>query len=153
MGPKWRTFVANMSIAIYFTMATCLLPWMAYFIADWKMLCIATSVPLLLVVVTPWIVPESARYVIYITVGLETLIPVNILKAKFLQIIYKYSVLTAYKTQYISITKVNQLIQLKNIQKNSTNLTIIRKSDNPALEESSPKTRSFAFYQKKKLHQ
>ena len=87
VGPQWRTFVANMSIAIYFTMATCLLPWMAYFIADWKMLCIATSVPLLLVVVTPWIVPESARYVIYVMVGLETLISVNILKANFLQII------------------------------------------------------------------
>lgn len=73
VGPQWRTFVANMSIAIYFTMATCLLPWMAYFIANWKMLCIATSVPLLLVVVTPWIVPESARYVTYVLAELKTL--------------------------------------------------------------------------------
>lgn len=123
VGPQWRTFVANMSIAIYFTMATCLLPWMAYFIADWKMLCIATSVPLLLVVVTPWIVPESARYVIYVMVGLEALIPVNILQAKFLQIILKYLVLTAHKSHHISITKINQFIQLKNMQKNSINLT------------------------------
>ncbi|XP_069680629.1 organic cation transporter protein [Periplaneta americana] len=64
VGPQWRTFVANMSIAIYFTMASCLLPWMAYFIADWKMLCIATSVPLLLAAVTPLIVPESARWLV-----------------------------------------------------------------------------------------
>ena len=123
VGPQWRTFVANMSIAIYFTMATCLLPWMAYFIADWKMLCIATSVPLLLVVVTPWIVPESARYVISVTVGLETLIPVYMLKAKFLQIIFKYLVLTAHKSHRISFTKISQLIQLNHIQKNSVNLT------------------------------
>ncbi|KDR24330.1 Organic cation transporter protein, partial [Zootermopsis nevadensis] len=64
VGPKWRTFVANMSIAIYFTMASCMLPWMAYYIANWKMLCIATSVPLLLAAITPWIVPESARWLV-----------------------------------------------------------------------------------------
>jgi len=61
VGPKWRTFVANMSIALFFTMAACLLPWIAYFLADWRMLCVATSVPLALAAVTPWIVPESAR--------------------------------------------------------------------------------------------
>jgi MFS transporter, OCT family, solute carrier family 22 (organic cation transporter), member 13 len=61
VGPSWRTFVANMSIAIYFTLATVLMPWMAYFIADWKLFCLATSMPLLLAVFTPWIVPESAR--------------------------------------------------------------------------------------------
>ncbi|KAF7283147.1 hypothetical protein GWI33_001257 [Rhynchophorus ferrugineus] len=39
VGPKWRTFVANMSIAIFFTFAASILPWIAYFLADWKMLC------------------------------------------------------------------------------------------------------------------
>ena len=46
VGPKWRTFVANMSIAMFFTFAACVLPWIAYFLADWRMTCIATSVPL-----------------------------------------------------------------------------------------------------------
>lgn len=64
VGPRWRTFVANMSIAIYFTMASCLLPWMAYYIANWKVLCIATSAPLILAAITPWIVPESARWLV-----------------------------------------------------------------------------------------
>ncbi|XP_047106772.1 organic cation transporter protein-like [Schistocerca piceifrons] len=64
VGPQWRTFVANMSIALYFTLASCLLPWIAYFVADWKLLCIATSVPLLLALVTPWVVPESARWLV-----------------------------------------------------------------------------------------
>ncbi|XP_076239587.1 organic cation transporter protein-like isoform X1 [Calliopsis andreniformis] len=64
VGPKWRTFVANMSIAIFFTFAACILPWIAYFLADWRMTCIATSVPLVLAVATPWLVPESARWIV-----------------------------------------------------------------------------------------
>ena len=62
VGPKWRTFVANMSIAIFFTMASTALPWIAYYLADWKMFAIVTSAPLGLAILTPWIVPESARF-------------------------------------------------------------------------------------------
>lgn len=61
VGPKWRTFVANMSIAIFFTLAASVLPWIAYYLADWRLLCYATSAPLALAVITPWLVPESAR--------------------------------------------------------------------------------------------
>ncbi|XP_064546341.1 carcinine transporter [Drosophila montana] len=64
VGPKYRTFVANMSIALFFTGAACLLPWIAYFVADWKLLTIITSAPLALVVLTPLIVPESARWLV-----------------------------------------------------------------------------------------
>ncbi|XP_031842357.1 organic cation transporter protein-like isoform X1 [Nomia melanderi] len=64
VGPKWRTFVANMSIAMFFTFAACVLPWIAYFLADWRMTCIATSVPLVLAIVTPWLIPESARWLV-----------------------------------------------------------------------------------------
>ncbi|XP_016955514.1 organic cation transporter protein [Drosophila biarmipes] len=64
VGPKYRTFVANMSIAIFFTGAACLLPWIAYFIADWKLLAIVTSAPLLLAIFTPFMVPESARWLV-----------------------------------------------------------------------------------------
>ncbi|XP_076272470.1 solute carrier family 22 member 13 [Rhynchophorus ferrugineus] len=64
VGPKWRTFVANMSIAIFFTFAASILPWIAYFLADWKMLCYVTSAPLALAILTPWIVPESARWLV-----------------------------------------------------------------------------------------
>nr|XP_022915749.1 organic cation transporter protein-like [Onthophagus taurus] len=62
VGPKWRTFVANMSIAIFFTFAACILPWMALALADWKLLSIVTSAPLALALLTPWFVPESARW-------------------------------------------------------------------------------------------
>ncbi|XP_066601872.1 organic cation transporter protein [Prorops nasuta] len=64
VGPKWRTFVANMSIALFFTFAACILPWIAYYLADWRMTCIATSAPLVLAIATPWFVPESARWLV-----------------------------------------------------------------------------------------
>ncbi|OWR51601.1 Ectonucleotide pyrophosphatase/phosphodiesterase family member 4 [Danaus plexippus plexippus] len=64
VGPKWRTFVANMSIAVYFTFAACLLPWIALAVADWKMYTLITSVPLVLAIFTPCVVPESARWLI-----------------------------------------------------------------------------------------
>lgn len=64
VGLKWRTFVANMSIAIFFTFAACILPWIAYFLADWRHTCIAVSVPLALAIATPWLVPESARWLV-----------------------------------------------------------------------------------------
>lgn len=63
VGPKWRTFVANMSIAVYFTFAGCLLPWIALGVMNWKVYTLITSVPLVLSILTPWLVPESARYV------------------------------------------------------------------------------------------
>lgn len=53
-----------MSIAIFFTMASCSLPWIAYYLADWRMFTIVTSVPLALAVFTPWVVPESARWLV-----------------------------------------------------------------------------------------
>ncbi|GAB0091927.1 organic cation transporter protein [Sergentomyia squamirostris] len=64
VGPKWRTFVANMSIAIFFTMGSCALPWIAYYLADWKIFIIVTSVPLAFTILTPLVVPESARWLV-----------------------------------------------------------------------------------------
>lgn len=64
MGPKWRTFVANMSIAIFFTFASCLLPWIALYLANWKYFAIFVSAPLVLAVFTPFCVPESARWLV-----------------------------------------------------------------------------------------
>ncbi|XP_052860354.1 carcinine transporter [Anopheles cruzii] len=64
VGPKWRTFVANMSIALFFTTASCALPWIAYYLADWKVFAIVTSAPLALAIFTPLLVPESARWLV-----------------------------------------------------------------------------------------
>ncbi|CAH1642221.1 unnamed protein product [Spodoptera littoralis] len=64
VGLKWRTFVANMSIAVYFTFAACILPWIALAVNDWKIYTLIISVPLALAVLTPCVVPESARWLI-----------------------------------------------------------------------------------------
>lgn len=64
VGPKWRTFVANMSIAIFFTIAACMLPWIAIYLHNWQLLALATSAPLCLSLFTPWLVPESARWLV-----------------------------------------------------------------------------------------
>lgn len=61
VGPKWRTFVANMCTAIYFGIGSLVMPWIAYGVGDWQILSIVLSAPLVLAIFTPWIVPESAR--------------------------------------------------------------------------------------------
>lgn len=78
VGPRYRTFVANMSIAIFFTMAACMLPWIAYYLANWRILAVVTSAPLLLAVFTPLVVPESARFVPIIVLTLYTFYHFNI---------------------------------------------------------------------------
>ncbi|XP_013176005.1 PREDICTED: organic cation transporter protein isoform X1 [Papilio xuthus] len=64
VGPKWRTFVANMSIALFFTLAASLLPWIALLADDWRLFAAVTSAPFILALATPWVVPESARWLV-----------------------------------------------------------------------------------------
>lgn len=85
VGPKWRTFVANMCTAIYFGIGALVMPWIAYLVNDWKILTIVLSVPLLAAVATPWVVPESARYFLRILSTLPNLPKPR----RFLQIILK----------------------------------------------------------------
>ncbi|XP_015597114.2 organic cation transporter protein-like [Cephus cinctus] len=64
IGPKCRTFVGNMSYGVFYTMGCMCLPWIAYYVANWKTLAVVTSVPMCFVILTPWIVPESVRWLI-----------------------------------------------------------------------------------------
>ncbi|XP_012062744.1 PREDICTED: organic cation transporter protein-like [Atta cephalotes] len=64
VGPKYRTLVANMSFGIYFAAAASLLPWIAYWIADWRILSVVTAFPMIVAFLGPWLVPESARWYI-----------------------------------------------------------------------------------------
>jgi hypothetical protein len=50
-----------LSIALFYTAGTTILPWIAWGISDWRMFSLATSIPMASVVVAYWIVPESAR--------------------------------------------------------------------------------------------
>ncbi|XP_014600495.1 PREDICTED: organic cation transporter protein-like [Polistes canadensis] len=67
VGPRYRTLFANMSFGIYFAAAAGLLPWIAYWIADWRILSIVTAFPMIVAFIAPWIVPESTRW--YIMTG------------------------------------------------------------------------------------
>lgn len=60
-GVRWRTFVANMSSGIFTTMAMSIIPWIALWSNSWKLFTLITAVPLGFVIVTPFILPESAR--------------------------------------------------------------------------------------------
>ncbi|GAB1867835.1 Solute carrier family 22 member 3 [Camponotus japonicus] len=64
VGPKYRTLVANMSFGIYFAFAASILPWVAYWIANWRILSVVTAFPMIVAFLSPWIVPESARWYI-----------------------------------------------------------------------------------------
>ncbi|XP_072935466.1 solute carrier family 22 member 3-like [Epargyreus clarus] len=64
VGTRHRTWVANLSIAVYFGGGCILLPWLALWISDWRFFALATSLPMLLVLVAPFVVPESARWLV-----------------------------------------------------------------------------------------
>lgn len=62
VGPGWRTFVAHVSFGLFYTFGAICMPWMAYFIADWRTFALATTIPLLTVLLMPLFIPESVRY-------------------------------------------------------------------------------------------
>ncbi|XP_043271479.1 carcinine transporter-like isoform X2 [Venturia canescens] len=62
VGPKYRTLMANASFGLYFALAASILPWMAFWIADWRILSVVTAVPLVTAFLGPWLAPESARW-------------------------------------------------------------------------------------------
>ncbi|KAK2704056.1 organic cation transporter protein-like [Artemia franciscana] len=64
VGPKYRTLVANLSIALFYTTGTVVLPWIAYAIFDWRIFSLVTSLPLLFGAAAYWLVPESARWLL-----------------------------------------------------------------------------------------
>ncbi|XP_053601029.1 solute carrier family 22 member 3-like isoform X2 [Plodia interpunctella] len=62
VGPQHRTWVANMSIALFFGSGCLVLPWLAVWLADWRTLLVVTSLPMLCALLVPFLVPESARW-------------------------------------------------------------------------------------------
>ncbi|XP_017878840.1 carcinine transporter-like isoform X2 [Ceratina calcarata] len=62
MAVEKRTLVVNVAFGLYFAVASTVLPWMAYYIANWRYFTYVSALPLLSVFITPWILPESARW-------------------------------------------------------------------------------------------
>ncbi|XP_071534074.1 solute carrier family 22 member 3-like [Panulirus ornatus] len=63
VGPKYRTLVSNLP-SVFYIGTNCVLPWLAWAVADWKMYTIVIHVPLLLSLSFIWIIPESARWLL-----------------------------------------------------------------------------------------
>ncbi|CAB3221114.1 unnamed protein product [Arctia plantaginis] len=64
VGSQYRTWVANLILAFSFAIAGITLPWMALYIADWRMLMWVTSAPMFIVILAPWFLPESVRWLV-----------------------------------------------------------------------------------------
>lgn len=62
MAVKRRTLVVNVAFGLYFAVGSTVLPWIAYYIANWRFFAYVSAVPMMSVFITPWILPESARY-------------------------------------------------------------------------------------------
>ncbi|XP_034942466.1 carcinine transporter-like [Chelonus insularis] len=62
MAVNRRTLVFNIAFGIHFALGSTILPWVAYYIADWRHLAYIVATPMLINLFTPWILPESARW-------------------------------------------------------------------------------------------
>ena len=91
IGPKHRTLVANLSIAIYFTLGTVLIPWISYAVKDWRLANTLSSLTMILATFAFWFLPESARWLssrgknCYLSITMLILIKILI---KFLNFVY-----------------------------------------------------------------
>ncbi|XP_076766325.1 carcinine transporter-like [Xylocopa sonorina] len=62
MAVSKRTLVVNIAFGVHFAVASTILPWIAYYVSNWRYFTYITAIPLLSVFITPWILPESARW-------------------------------------------------------------------------------------------
>uniref|UniRef100_A0A6A7FYK0 Organic cation transporter protein-like n=1 Tax=Hirondellea gigas TaxID=1518452 RepID=A0A6A7FYK0_9CRUS len=61
-APQHRTLVANMSIAIFYTLGTVLVPWFAIWVSDWRLFSVLCAVPMMFGAMAYFLVPESVRW-------------------------------------------------------------------------------------------
>ncbi|XP_023034599.2 solute carrier family 22 member 13 [Drosophila willistoni] len=64
VGVKYRTLIANVFVALFYTPSACLLPWIAYFLNNWRILSLVTSTPIIFGLVLYFFLPESPRWLL-----------------------------------------------------------------------------------------
>ncbi|XP_041564330.1 beta-alanine transporter isoform X2 [Drosophila elegans] len=64
VGPKYRTLVANLSLALFYCPCTMLMPWIALSAGDWRRFSAYASLPIVLAMFSYCLIPESARCVL-----------------------------------------------------------------------------------------
>uniref|UniRef100_A0A2A4JVU5 Major facilitator superfamily (MFS) profile domain-containing protein n=1 Tax=Heliothis virescens TaxID=7102 RepID=A0A2A4JVU5_HELVI len=63
-APKYRTRITNLSFAAFFTTGAVVLPWISLACGYWKTVALATSLPMALSLLAPFIIPESPRWLL-----------------------------------------------------------------------------------------
>ncbi|XP_068149367.1 beta-alanine transporter [Drosophila tropicalis] len=64
VGVEYRTLIANVAVTLYYTPSACLLPWIAYFLDNWRILSLVTSIPIVFALVLYFFLPESPRWLL-----------------------------------------------------------------------------------------
>lgn len=64
VAPKYRTLMTNLPFAIFYTLGLVILPWISLACGHWTYIGLATSVPLALSLLAPFIMPESPRWLL-----------------------------------------------------------------------------------------
>ncbi|KAH8296304.1 hypothetical protein KR054_004333, partial [Drosophila jambulina] len=64
VGPKYRTLVANLSLLLFYSPCTMLMPWIALASSNWRRFSILAGLPLWLAMFSYCVLPESARWLV-----------------------------------------------------------------------------------------
>ncbi|XP_026737249.1 carcinine transporter-like [Trichoplusia ni] len=64
IAPKYRTLMANMAFALFYSLVVTVLPWIALACGHWKTISLVTSIPLGLAIFAPLFLPESPRWLL-----------------------------------------------------------------------------------------
>ncbi|EDW69536.2 organic cation transporter protein [Drosophila virilis] len=64
VGPTYRTFVGNMSLAMFYSPFTMLIPWMALLLRTWGNFALVGSIPIAFALCAYCYLPESARWLV-----------------------------------------------------------------------------------------
>ncbi|XP_075971306.1 carcinine transporter-like [Anticarsia gemmatalis] len=64
IAPRYRTLIANLSFAVFYSATATALPWIALACGHWKTICLATSVPMILGVLAKFFLPESPMWLL-----------------------------------------------------------------------------------------
>ncbi|KAH8270542.1 hypothetical protein KR018_011286, partial [Drosophila ironensis] len=64
VGPRYRTLVANLSLALFYSPSTMLMPWIALFAGNWRRFSMIACLPIATGLTAFCVLPESARWLV-----------------------------------------------------------------------------------------
>ncbi|KAI5640891.1 major facilitator superfamily domain-containing protein [Phthorimaea operculella] len=64
VAPKYRALAANLPFGFFFCLGLCILPWISLACGHWKVISLATSLPMALALLAPFVMPESPRWLL-----------------------------------------------------------------------------------------